>query len=339
MIGRAALLAAIVVAGATCFVTPPAPHKPPDVTGCQAMAAAMCMLRDRCSAGFINQRDYGDEPTCEARTAATCILDSQILNTGSTPQQHLDCATQTSSESCDNLYANNTPAVCQASGSGADGLPCGVVGECAHAYCAIAADAICGACALPPAIGDACTDQSDCGRNLACVVPSGASGGTCAAWVLDGQPCNADTMPCLSNYTCVGATATATGTCMPSVANLGAICDPTRKNGPGCDGTRGLICISSDNTCHAIALGAPGAVCGSIGMPTTQAVQCDAGGLCAKASPTDRTGICVATVADGAPCDSDPSIGPPCLHPAKCVPPHAGTTAGICTVPDARMCN
>jgi hypothetical protein len=53
---------------------------------------------------------------------------------------------------------------------------------------------------------------------------------------------------------------------------------------------------------------------------------------------TSTTGTCAAPAVDGAACDNDPSMGPPCLAPAKCVPATSTATAGICTVPDAATC-
>jgi hypothetical protein len=68
-------------------------------------------------------------------------------------------------------------------------------------------------------------------------------------------------------------------------------------------------------------------------------VDCKAGGLCVKAAPNDKTGVCKTAAADGAACDNDPAIGPPCLPPAKCVVPSGSSgTAGTCTVPNAATC-
>jgi hypothetical protein len=113
---------------------------------------------------------------------------------------------------------------------------------------------------------------------------------------------------------------------------------------PNCENSLGLVCIpamkgSAVGTCKAITLVAANAACGDVGsMPITGFTECQAGGLCKKAAPTDTTGTCVAPAADGMACDDDPTKGPPCLAPAKCVPSVKGMTAGTCTVPDASKC-
>ena len=74
----------------------------------------------------------------------------------------------------------------------------------------------------------------------------------------------------------------------------------------------------------------------------TSGLICQAGGLCAEplndAGTAANMGTCIAPAADGAACDNDPTKGPPCLAPAKCVPTSTSGTAGTCTVPDATKC-
>jgi len=125
---------------------------------------------------------------------------------------------------------------------------------------------------------------------------------------------------------------------------VGAACDRSRKTMPTCDVDLGLACIpamkgSAVGTCQAIQLAAPGAPCGDLGaMPIPGVAACQAGGLCKTATALDTTGICVAPAVDGAPCDADPTKGPPCLSPSKCVPTAPPGTAGTCTSPDAHKC-
>ena len=83
-----------------------------------------------------------------------------------------------------------------------------------------------------------------------------------------------------------------------------------------------------------------GSACGDIGAaPVTGVADCTAGGACIKGSASATTGTCMAPAADGAACNNDNTIGPPCLAPAKCVPTTTGGTAGTCTVPNATTCH
>src|SRR5262249_38980130 len=97
---------------------------------------------------------------------------------------------------------------------------------------------------------------------------------------------------------------------------------------PGCNTQFGLSCIN--NACQPSVLALPGEPCGVLFVPTRTAV-CVLGGACIKVNADDRSGTCVAPAPDGAACNDDETIGPPCLLPAKCV-------TGICTVPDPRRC-
>jgi hypothetical protein len=135
------------------------------------------------------------------------------------------------------------------------------------------------------------------------------------------------------------------GVCMTSGTKAGAACQSTRKTMANCEANLGLTCIvpagatMNVGTCVADTLAAPGAPCGSLGTPVTSVAVCQAGGLCKRAAPTDPSGTCVAPAADGAACDSDAANGPPCLAPAKCVPPSGSSgTAGTCVVPNASTC-
>jgi hypothetical protein len=200
-------------------------------------------------------------------------------------------------------------------------------------------------CQTLPVVGATCTTAVECGRDLACAVPANATTGTCAARVASGGACLTNVNPCASGLSCVGdVVATSTpGMCKPAAATVGAACDGSRKTMASCDPELGLACIptaagSAVGTCQNAVLVAGGATCGTIGTPVTMVAECQAGGLCKKALATDKTGTCVAAAADGAACDSDPSKGPPCLAPAKCVPSGAGT-AGVCTLPNAAMCH
>ncbi len=154
-----------------------------------------------------------------------------------------------------------------------------------------------------------------------------------------------DTHPCVNGTQCVGLVATMalSGTCQPSVATVGATCDPTRKTMAGCEAVAGLACIPTGtgatmDACQPVTLASPGTTCGAIGKPVRSVVDCQAGGLCKKVATTDATGTCVAPASEGAACNVDPTIGPLCLAPSKCVMTSPGGTAGTCTTPDATKC-
>src|SRR5262249_44262943 len=151
--------------------------------------------------------------------------------------------------------------------------------------------------------------------------------------------------PCQNGLSCVGddAMTMTMGMCQPAGNTTGAMCQTSRKTVPGCG--NGFVCIvpaggaMGMGTRPPITLVKNGQMGGAIGTPVTSVAQCDDGGLCKKAAPTDATGTCVDAAMDGAACDGDPSIGPPCLAPAKCVPPKGSSgTAGTCTMPNAATC-
>jgi hypothetical protein len=174
-------------------------------------------------------------------------------------------------------------------------------------------------------------------------VRAGDTVGTCTAFVGEGGSCVIGLAPCGAQLSCVGddpASGTP-GRCVPA-AELGEACDVFRKIAPTCDNNTGVACVqvtvnmTTQFMCQPMQLVGPGMVCGAT---ATTNVQCAGGGLCVKPKPTDNTGICVGVAADGEPCDRDPLRGPPCLQPAKCVSLDPDVTTGICTMPNAQLCN
>jgi hypothetical protein len=297
---------------------------------------------------FSINRNFPDIATCEARTEQTCVAALAATGTGQTVAGVTACGAAYPSEACDDYFDGNPVAACvPPAGTLATGSPCGSSAQCASTFCAIAEYQVCGTCQPLPTAGATCQVTADCGRDLACAVPNGATSGVCAAYGASAAPCLTGVAPCGAGLACVGddvATMTM-GTCMASGATVGAACDATRKTAANCNGDLGLVCVptaagSGVGTCKTITLVAAGAACGDIGSaPITGFADCEASGLCVKASATATTGTCAAPAVDGATCNNDPTIGPPCLAPAKCVPSSATSTAGTCTVPDAATCN
>ncbi len=326
---------------------------PTGTKACNDEAAAVCTLRDTCAPNYENKHIYGSEAVCQSRTAQTCINALDAKGQGNTAAAVEACATAYPSEMCADFFDSNNTACPTPTGTLAMGAACGASGQCASTYCAVTQYTVCGTCQPLPVVGATCEVQADCGRDLACAIPDVnvddagiPTSGKCAAWVASGAACLTGYNPCQNGLVCVGddETTMTMGTCQAAISTVGGSCQTTHQALANCNGDLGLICIAPANndgmgTCVTIALVGAGATCGDIGSPVTGFAQCTTSGLCKKAAPTDTSGTCVAAAADNMPCDSDPSIGPPCLSPAKCVVPAGSSgTAGTCTVPNAATC-
>ncbi len=317
-------------------------------SACADVARAQCQKRDSCSSNsFSNNRIYGSEAECEVRVAPPCVGALGAQGSGQSPINLEDCVAQYPTYSCTDFRDNNPSGACAPPpGTLEAGAACGANGQCISTFCHLHQNETCGACTALPTVGAACTYTGDCGRNLDCAIPAGATTGKCAALVSNGGSCLTGANLCQAGLACVGdnETSATTGTCQPQANTVGAACDRSRKTAPNCDQELGLTCVptaaaSSVGTCKAMTLVGMGSTCGVLGSaPITGEALCNAGGLCVKADSSDATGICLATAADGAPCNSDATIGPVCLPPARCVPPTASSTAGICVVPNAMNC-
>lgn len=310
-------------------------------------ATALCTLRSTCSGGFNISKNFPDMATCVSRTAQTCEVDLAAPGTGQSPGNIEACAAEYPNEACSDYFDGNPIASCAPpAGSNATGVACGAAAQCTSAYCALASTETCGTCQPLPSAGASCTVDADCGRDLACATPAGATTGTCAAYVGSGDACLTGVHPCEAGFACVGdaPTTSTNGTCVPLSASVGAACDGARKTMPNCSGEVGLACIptakgSAVGTCQMVQLAASGAPCGDVGaMPITGVIACGAGGECIGAG-SGTMGTCLAAAADGSACNSDATVGPPCLAPAKCVPTGSGSTIGTCTLPNATTCH
>src|SRR5205823_4071670 len=145
-----------------------------------------------------------------------------------------------------------------------------------------------------------------------------------------------DTHPCDRGLSCVVTGNDATGICATAGTRVGLACG---GKAPGCDGTRGLSCVTmaGAGTCQPIGLagtmpgpdggvtaarpdGGPGAAPTAAGTPCGQLadgsrIACVAG-TCITLAGADL-GACVPFAADGYPCDT--AAGPGCMPPARCV--------------------
>ena len=314
-------------------------------TACADVARAQCDKHEACSlASFANDHNYGSEADCEARVAPSCVNALAAQGTGQSPANMEACVALYPNYTCTDFRDNNPSGAClPPAGMRAAGAVCGANAQCASAFCHVAENETCGVCAVQPVVGAPCSYANDCGRNQACAIPSSATTGTCAALVATAGACLTNANPCQAGYACVGddETNATAGICQLQANTVGAACDRSRKTAANCDAEFGLTCVpaAAVGTCQAITLVGAGQTCGVQGSaPITGEALCSAGGLCVKANASDTTNTCVAAAADGAACDSDTTVGPPCLLPAKCVATTAGTTAGTCVVPDATKC-
>lgn len=320
---------------------------PTAAQACADSAHATCTERETCSVGsFLNKRTYGSEAECEARTVTTCLDGLMATGTAQTPTRIEGCVAEYPGYACTDYLDGNPPAACvPPAGTVAMGGACGANAQCASTFCAIPQYQVCGTCQPLPVAGATCQVAADCGRDLACAKAATAASGTCATYITATGACLTNVTPCEAGLSCVGEdAATATkGVCTASGATVGAACDGTRKTLPACNNDLGLVCIptakgSAVGTCQNITLAAAGAACGDVGAaPITGFADCEAGALCVEATGA-TTGTCKAPAGDGNACDTDPTKGPPCLAPAKCVPASATVTSGVCTVPNATKC-
>jgi hypothetical protein len=320
---------------------------------CATEAQAICAARDRCSLNtFLNDYDYGGDTACVTRSQITCVNAFGAKGSGTTTATIAACTAAYPSYTCTNYFDGNPPTACvPPAGTLANGQPCGANAQCQSTFCATGAFAVCGTCQPLPAAGAACQVNADCGRDLDCVKPAGASTatmGVCTAYAASGAACLTYKTPCEAGLACVGddTTTGATGTCQTAGTTVGAACDASRKTAPNCNADLGLVCIpamkgSEVGTCKAITLAMQGAMCGYTGSaPVTGYVDCQEG-VCQR--PTNDAGVealagtCVALVSDTGAC-SLAAGSPGCITPAKCVPSSAGAMTGTCTVPNAASC-
>jgi hypothetical protein len=289
----------------------------------------MCSSRAGATGPGINVvRVYGDVTTCMTREALACKNGLAATDTGNSPALVEKCVGDFKTYSCPDFFDNNPPGDCVATGGRANGISCTFNGQCTGGFCQGTKNSVCGICADPPQPGADCS-ISTCWHNQNCL----ASSMTCAAVVSMNGACGS-TMPCDNALSCVGSTATTTGTCQPAGTTVGAPCGGTM---PGCDGSLGLYCAgaSGSKTCAAMTFVGDGQACGL--MTNGTRVGCSAGdcytaGGLAAAS---EMGNCKAHVDAPNACDS--VLGPGCLAPARCVITGTGS-AGTCVVPTADMC-
>ena len=276
--------------------------------GCNQVATALCDALNGCAPFYVSEQ-YGDEATCIARAALSCMTDQSTSGITRTPSDLVACAAAAAGISCADALAANYPAACDPKpGTIINGMACGSNLQCQSTYCN-KTDA-CGVCGQrqdpngPCSTNDACNKGLVCASSV-CVKPSGP-----------GEACNLPGQPCRSDLAC--SSSTAPGTCMARVG-VGGAC---AANGDLCDFTKGAVCntLANPNACIMINVAKPGDMC-SLASKTG----CVGGiGPC---SDLVFGGICANPAQDGAACDNK-SV---CIPPATCV-------NKICRLPSAPNC-
>jgi len=298
---------------------------------CSDLATVGCMKQATCTNGFGTGRVYGDMTTCLARQKESCLNALAAPAQGNSPALVEKCVADYATYSCSDFGDNNPPADCAPVGARALDGACTFNGQCASGFCAKTKDTVCGTCAPAPAAGDSCA-ASNCGHDEICVTDT--SGSLCQIRGTLNSTCS-NANPCGTGLSCVGSTATASGTCQNALTTVGAACGGTM---PGCDNNIGLHCdgpAGTGKTCMTTALVGDGMPCGTMGDGSF--VQCQQGD-CYTATGLitgGQQGTCKADASDGAACDTN--LGPGCTPPARCITT-SGTTAGTCTIPLGSTC-
>ena len=287
---------------------------------CNQVATARCDRLAACSMADLRKR-WPDEATCIARETLACTEGQAAPNTAATPVTVSACADALAASTCESMFAAQPPAACAPQdGPGAVGAACSFASQCSTGYCSVGPTTLCGTCETPPVAGADCT-TAGCGPTLVCVRATMQ----CQAPVAAGGACGKG-LPCEETLACVGATDTVMGTCTAQLTTVGATCDPTRKTGPDCASSAGVVCDAMTKQCVTQPLAAAGQPCGPINGVNTA---CLAGATCVI-PPGTTSATCIAPAADGAACDE--TTGPGCETPARCV-------GGTCQLPGSQTCS
>jgi len=335
------LLAGTALAG--CGGETASPTTPPTlatsdaaVAACSAEETANCARFQSCYANDLAGQ-YGTVANCETRRQVSCLAGLAATGTAATPSDVTSCAVATASESCESLlYGDPTPTACQSpAGSGAIGSGCSANAQCASAYCAVPIASACGTCQSPPTAGSSCANLVSCGKNLACYE------GACVVRGASGDPCKASA-PCATELGCVIPAGATGGTCQAEASPLGAACVPRNDvaNGAGCDITQGLHCVyNSENvgTCQSVTTATAGQSCNSVVHLASELTYT----VCIETSEcmlqADGSQLCVERAADNAVCNT--VTGPACMPPARCIGTGLdGGATGKCVLPGVASC-
>jgi len=267
---------------------------------------------------------------CLARVKNDCTNRLKAPGNGNNPTLTEQCAAAYATLSCQDFFDNVPATGCAPVGPRANGQACAVAGQCATAFCSGNKTAVCGTCADPPSAGASC-ETSVCDHNQVC----NASSQVCMANIAAGVACDgadASEVNCASGLTCSGTVGSKT--CVAGGATEGATCGAT---GPLCLRFQGLACEGAvgSKVCTKVALVGNGQPCGTLADGAR--ADCLAGECYTATGLAQVTeiGTCKQQAADGSPCDT--VLGPTCYAGARCVTA-AGSSAGVCTIPDVMSC-
>ena len=290
---------------------------------CADEANLRCNMINQCQPGLGGVgHHYPDLMTCVSRQTESCVNALAAPGTGQTPEHVESCVAAKKAQSCTEFFSGVAPAECLTpAGSLQIGAACAVSGQCASAFCSVAANASCGSCAAAPTVGTPCKTEAACGDTLGC-----SAAGQCATPMTVGGSCD-DQHPCIAGSV-VCATLKDDGgigrTCQLEVQTAGDECDANNLGAPDCDLGYGLVCIAKK--CVAATAATAGSVCGADATNKSFA-ECVGGATCEGPMAQRK---CVAPAMDGQACST--IAGPHCLDPANCVVGSGGDagTASSC---------
>jgi hypothetical protein len=288
---------------------------------CSETASAYCSKFGTC-APFAIDIIFGDMATCIDVAKTGCLGSLQATKTAATPDIFLKCGQDVKMTSCEEILVHKPPMSCRPKGGTVgNGMVCGDDWQCTSGRCSIPDNATCGVCANPAPAGGSCPTKTDdeceyglvCADNMLCVAPAAA-----------GAACDAN-HPCANPNVCVGATATAQGTCTMGGA-AGAACTSDQ----GCSLLQGLWCTRGTNrTCAPVGMADPGMPCGFLSTTSFS--------LCKGSGGGDAGGCNVATGAVMGTCFPLAMPGNACSDTVHC---KAGAKCvnGLCTVREPASC-
>ena len=312
---------------------------PSAADACAKFAQEQCAKLQSCSSAVVPdgvsiQRDYNSIDqgaySCLTRVANDCTNRLSAPGNGNNPTLTEQCAAAYATLSCQDFFDNVPAPGCAPAGPRANGQPCAVAGQCMSAYCSGNKTAVCGICADPPLAGGSCA-TSVCDHNQDC----NAYSQVCMANIGEGVACDgadASLVNCAAGLTCSGTVGRKA--CVAGGATAGVTCGGT---GPLCLGFQGLACEgpAGSKVCTQVSFAGDGQPCGTLADGTR--ADCVAGECYTPTGLAQVTdlGKCKQQAADGSPCDT--VLGPTCYSGARCVTA-AGSSAGVCTVPDVTSC-
>jgi hypothetical protein len=293
---------------------------------CRDLISALCNKIAACNPLSLRE-DFGDVAGCIEREGFACA--SLSLPGASWSSDQMTQCTQQIATSTNCLDDTLDQGACKTPpGTLPDGVSCEQSSQCAGGQCnrevAVSVDGgfktpACGTCATP----DGGVSSAKCGSGPACVSPercvydSAAMTSRCTPPGAEGSPCTSSSA-CASGLTCKGTMADAGTRFCARPGASGAVC----ASSSDCNGQQGLRCVAG--LCGPPAFVPLGDACDG------QAQICEVGAVCNRSQPTATTSVCVARVADGAPCNT--SAGLYCRDPASC-------RDGVCRLPGTAQCN